>query len=738
MKQGFLRITMMDITPILELQPNGKLRITLPYEGTDRKQIIDGYIDSDEGNIHTLPLRGGDFTNHLSLAELALTFFSKYGFPIMIDIGVGWDFFKDGNCSVGIHAIIVESSIAKVQGGIYTKPAILLERCSPIELLTNIQEFGDQEFFEASTLDWQDKYFRGDLIFEASIPLEITFAECFSLVKEKTKSFFDSALTKISPIPSDTIYFEADKGSNMIVISNPFIDDRNIAEGELEKNEKGFFEIERENLFSKFLLNLSGQNYFTSVVEEIVLHFDEWKPEKDALPDFLCMGMHMVDGEVKAHIMLTISGMIIFGNLHPNKIIQFFKEAQSGEIPSLENETHVSNLSVSASSDDELDSFIYFYVSVPIDLPLQQILDQEVGLRIVKFFGWIENYYSQIPSEVEKIIIRINKEIRTAFKQYLTFFNDFVESSKNENFEFEVINHPSGLELQFPKDQSEDVKFYLSEYLSFIRQNLDEVSISFSGQSTIRKMKLVELQLKAELRTLQTRLDFANYKIEFLEDQLKETKVLLSWSKDVVNRPTNITFSPPQLSKETNTTDLLNQLLSKAINLTGRRYSHSLEDLHNDLFTDWLRDKGYRVADQTRNGRSKIGAGELDIAIREEGGSIVSIVEAFRLASCGANNKIVSEHIDKLIHDYDTAGNECNFILVYSEAKSFRRLWKNYVKYVKDLNNKTGFRNQYSLVGFKDTKISTKTNVKVGLAEHLREEEIVEVYHIFIDMNNER
>ena len=104
------------------------------------------------------------------------------------------------------------------------------------------------------------------------------------------------------------------------------------------------------------------------------------------------------------------------------------------------------------------------------------------------------------------------------------------------------------------------------------------------------------------------------------------------------------------------------------------------------------------------------------------------------LTAC-EKNKTVAQHLDKLIHDYDTAGHARNFVVVYAEAKDFVRLWKNYQTYVNALNGKIDFRAKYPLISFVENKdLSEKSSIKIGVAKHRREESIVEIYHVFINM----
>jgi len=183
---------------------------------------------------------------------------------------------------------------------------------------------------------------------------------------------------------------------------------------------------------------------------------------------------------------------------------------------------------------------------------------------------------------------------------------------------------------------------------------------------------------------------------------------------------------------------LRDDLIDIAIMLLERRGPKQKENLYNDSLTDLLRAKKYYTTDQTRSGSVNNDAGEIDIMIRKSKTGIpISIIETFRLNSCGEDNTTISEHIDKLIHDYDTAGHPRNFIIVYAEAKNFLKLWKNYINYMKNINNKKGVRAEYPQIYFEDTidKYTKVTDVRVGLARHKREGREVEVYHIFIKMN---
>lgn len=195
-----------------------------------------------------------------------------------------------------------------------------------------------------------------------------------------------------------------------------------------------------------------------------------------------------------------------------------------------------------------------------------------------------------------------------------------------------------------------------------------------------------------------------------------------------------LSSAPVRFDYENLTVDLLR----KACRMTERKATKSIEDIHNDTISDFLRDKGYSVADQSRSGRSGSGksSGELDVAIRAADGNIESVIEAFRLSSCGKDNEVVAEHLDKLVHKYDTAGLARNFVLVYAEAEDFDALWGSYISYLGELNSKAKFKGPLKLSSIKDisSDYGCPANVRVALATHSRKPQSLEIVHIFVKM----
>jgi len=183
--------------------------------------------------------------------------------------------------------------------------------------------------------------------------------------------------------------------------------------------------------------------------------------------------------------------------------------------------------------------------------------------------------------------------------------------------------------------------------------------------------------------------------------------------------------------------DLLSDIIDKAIRVTERNSSQvKLEDLHNDDFAHWLRDKGYYVTDQTRSGRSKFAVGEVDIMIRDKNGTPSSIIEAFRLQNCTDRNQVIDTHINKLLKNYDTAGLAENYVLVYAENENFQKLWKDYFSYIEKINEKANFTSDHKLKALSDISelYSKVTDIRVAKAIHTRNSIDITIIHIFINM----
>jgi hypothetical protein len=182
---------------------------------------------------------------------------------------------------------------------------------------------------------------------------------------------------------------------------------------------------------------------------------------------------------------------------------------------------------------------------------------------------------------------------------------------------------------------------------------------------------------------------------------------------------------------------LLKDLISLILILQSRKHLDLDENEWNDYLTDLLRVKQYYVADQSRSGfsgstsKKKVNSGELDITIRDltNNGIIKTIIEAFKLSSCGKNNKSIQDHINRLIERYDTSGNEENYIIVYSISSDFSSLWNKYLNHVENVI----FKNKYKLIEIEYPSIP-RLDIKIGISTIMRYKREMRIYHLFLNM----
>jgi hypothetical protein len=177
---------------------------------------------------------------------------------------------------------------------------------------------------------------------------------------------------------------------------------------------------------------------------------------------------------------------------------------------------------------------------------------------------------------------------------------------------------------------------------------------------------------------------------------------------------------------------LLDDLIEIGTVLQKRIHTRQHEDLYNDFYKDALTFKGYIAQDQTRAGSSASGksAGELDIEICNDFGIPFSILEALRLKSL--DRTVITTHINKLLHKYDTSGHEKNIVIVFCEIDKFDDLVSGYNTFLSEkLNTHELFEKEYPTVSTSEIAIG-KTDIRVFECKHKREGKEVSVYHILI------
>ena len=178
-------------------------------------------------------------------------------------------------------------------------------------------------------------------------------------------------------------------------------------------------------------------------------------------------------------------------------------------------------------------------------------------------------------------------------------------------------------------------------------------------------------------------------------------------------------------------TGLPQEIIYSLLRVQGRKHVLKTENIKNDALTDSLRDKGFTIADQSRLGRSgserkeNYKSGELDLLILDSGGDILSIIEALELIHL--DRKTIKKHIYKLLNRYDTAGNEENFVVVYSKSDRFEELWTKYKKFV---DHKV-----FPVEEDIEELEMPKARIKGGRNYYLVNNKKLCLYHLFVDVS---
>lgn len=169
------------------------------------------------------------------------------------------------------------------------------------------------------------------------------------------------------------------------------------------------------------------------------------------------------------------------------------------------------------------------------------------------------------------------------------------------------------------------------------------------------------------------------------------------------------------------------------------------ENKYNILIRDFLnhsvKHKGWYVKDQSMGGTTDsdsqancAGISSRDLIVLNEKGHHISAIECLRLKSVPTdeeNDSDIKSHLKKIFRN-EPIGISPLFIIGYCETKSFSKTWNKYLDYI----SKIDFENYQNIECTRDIKTNPlMTNLKVARVKHVRETNVIEVYHLFINMN---
>jgi hypothetical protein len=129
----------------------------------------------------------------------------------------------------------------------------------------------------------------------------------------------------------------------------------------------------------------------------------------------------------------------------------------------------------------------------------------------------------------KEITLKLPKELITGYSQFLEYFTDFVKYSKGEEILFDVTKLDDGLviDLSISSDSNIDlIGKYLDEYLSFAKQNIDNLKINVETNLDETDFNLLVLDLKHQVTSLKHSLEIANLRNNLLSGQVDHLKEL--------------------------------------------------------------------------------------------------------------------------------------------------------------------------------------------------------------------
>lgn len=208
-------------------------------------------------------------------------------------------------------------------------------------------------------------------------------------------------------------------------------------------------------------------------------------------------------------------------------------------------------------------------------------LNTELVILIEKTLKEMEELFAP----TKKFKYKIDKKIKTGIKQYIAYFNDYVEKTKGLCINFEIENYDEGLILKISNNQDiEKIEKYFEEYMNFLRyKEIDNIELSYEIEKDEYSKAIDLIEIKSEVRTLQQKCDtyqilLSNTERE-KENYLKIINKMLDDNNDLKKQYTSILqshFSNPQplILNNTNTNTNTN------ININGKV---EIEQLQSDI-----------------------------------------------------------------------------------------------------------------------------------------------------------
>jgi Leucine-rich repeat (LRR) protein len=163
----------------------------------------------------------------------------------------------------------------------------------------------------------------------------------------------------------------------------------------------------------------------------------------------------------------------------------------------------------------------------PITFPHGKILKgilpgQNALFQILHHFANEGVYNEKENSDKVNSKIEIPEALRTAFQQYLIFFNNFIEKAKSVKVDLQINQYNKGLEISYSNSiDTPKIQEYLNEYIGFIRQEVDNINPKFETKLSKPKKDIFIVELKSQVRHLTGQVEIKKVENNMLQKQVE-------------------------------------------------------------------------------------------------------------------------------------------------------------------------------------------------------------------------
>lgn len=190
--------------------------------------------------------------------------------------------------------------------------------------------------------------------------------------------------------------------------------------------------------------------------------------------------------------------------------------------------------------------------------------------------------FLKIEEEKEKVIkyyYKLDKKIKTGIKQYIVYFNEYIEKTKGMIINFEVENYEKGLILKLNKNQDiERIGEYFEEYMNFLKyEKIEDIQPLYEINKNEYEKNKDKILLQNEIRELQYKYQTAQLLLETEKKHSFDYKCMI----DKMLNQNNINFHN-QLPYSSNIALTLNNT-STNINTNTIGISQQIETLQEDI-----------------------------------------------------------------------------------------------------------------------------------------------------------